>query len=200
MADHANPVCERGSLDRRFDSGSRRSLAGEEQPHVRNSVDHLPECFNELDVAFSRFQCGQHQDHGRLWLTDGRPKEQMRFLRPLRVGEARQIEAGVDDMVLIGAAQMIGDADVAHRLADIDESAREVRRQALGSQEHQPLRTAHMHERQNVHAMDDAWDIGFPGSKAADDAGFALVRMHDVRPPIAHEARELPECRDVAGW
>jgi hypothetical protein len=47
--------------------------------------------------------------------------------------------------------------------------------------------------------MYDGWDIGLPCGKAADDAGFALMRVHDVWLPIAHEADELPECKNVTG-
>ena len=102
-------------------------------------------------------------------------------------------------MVLFGAADMMGDADVAHRLADIDESLRGSRRQTFSRQEYQPLHIADMHERQNVHAMYDAWDAGFPRGEAADDASLALMGMHDVRPPFAHETLQLPECRNVMG-
>ena len=150
-------------------------------------------------MAFPRLQRSQHEDHRRLRLAGGSAEQQMRCFRPWRVGEARQIEAGMDDVMLIRAAQMIGDANIAHRLADVDESACEPGGKAFSSQEGQLLAVADMHERQDVHAMHDAGDVGLLGGKAADDAGLALVRVHDVGPPVAHEAGELPECGNVTG-
>ena len=71
--------------------------------------------------------------------------------------------------------------------------------QALGAAEQAvgqaPLKRA---ERWAVNRVDDFWHAGAPGGQAPDEAGFAAVRVHDVRPERLEPALELPVGKIVA--
>ncbi len=193
-AKNKNPLRETARLNHRLEQRPLGPVSRHHQKYAVMPLKQRQQGIEQFPVPLAAFQNGHITDKDR---SRRCPTDRSDVAGRLRASEAFDIHTASDDKMIGFRAYGMCKAQIAHSFAHIDKGMGSQCRKSFEHQVEHPLRKRFIRKGKDVNPMHYLGTRQSKRSEPSENAGFACMRVNDVRAHPEKEARKAYQRRQI---